>query len=91
MLPNKFPDYADEPLAYNTIDASLWYFHAIDNYIAYSGDAAWVRAELWDSMKAIIHHHLAGTRFGIQVDEADGLLSGGDASTQLTWMDVKFV
>lgn len=90
MLPNRFPDYAGEPLEYNTIDASLWYIHAIHNYLAYTGDHAFVQAELWPSMQAIIRHHLAGTRYGIKVDEADGLLSGGDESTQLTWMDVKY-
>ncbi len=34
-------------------------------------------------------HHLAGTRFGIGVDPADGLLTQGAEGYQLTWMDAK--
>ena len=30
-----------------------------------------------------------GTRYGIGVDPADGLLRAGEAGTQLTWMDAK--
>ncbi len=29
MLPNRFPDQGEQP-EYNTVDATLWYFHAID-------------------------------------------------------------
>jgi predicted glycogen debranching enzyme len=37
----------------------------------------------------IIEHHLRGTRFGIGVDPADGLLRQGQEGYQLTWMDAK--
>ena len=37
----------------------------------------------------IIEHHLRGTRFGIGVDPADGLLRQGEEGYQLTWMDAK--
>ena len=37
----------------------------------------------------IIEKHLAGTRFGIGVDPADGLLRQGDSRFPLTWMDAK--
>ena len=37
----------------------------------------------------IVRHHLAGTRFGIGVDPADGLLRQGAEGYQLTWMDAK--
>ncbi len=30
-----------------------------------------------------------GTRYSIRMDESDGLISQGDSSTQLTWMDAK--
>src|SRR5436309_10041548 len=40
-------------------------------------------------LKSIVDHHLAGTRFGIGVDPADGLLRQGAAGYQLTWMDAK--
>src|SRR5205823_4708611 len=37
----------------------------------------------------IMEHHLHGTRFGIGVDPADGLLRQGEQGYQLTWMDAK--
>lgn len=90
MLPNKFPDYDGEELMYNTIDASLWYFYAIHKYLEYTGDYAFVEKELVPSMEEILKFHVEGTRYGIIVDQKDGLLQGGDSKTQLTWMDVKY-
>src|SRR5207247_5540718 len=40
-------------------------------------------------LRDIIDHHLRGTRFGIHVDNKDGLLSQGEPGYQLTWMDAK--
>jgi predicted glycogen debranching enzyme len=37
----------------------------------------------------IIEHHIRGTRFGIGMDPADGLLKQGQEGYQLTWMDAK--
>lgn len=89
MLPNKFPDRNGEPLKYNTIDATLWFFWAIQQYVDYSADWEFVKTELYDDLKDIIQHHKKRTRYGIGMDD-DGLIQGGDSSTQLTWMDVKF-
>ncbi len=85
MLPNRFPDGADQPV-YNTIDATLWYFQAIRGYLSATGDEALIR-DLWPTLTDIVAWHLKGTRYGIQVDPADGLLRGGQPGVQLTWMD----
>ena len=37
----------------------------------------------------MIEWHQRGTRYGIGVDPADGLLKAGAAGVQLTWMDAK--
>lgn len=37
MIPNKFDDYGGPP-HYNTIDASLWFILAVDQYIRLTGD-----------------------------------------------------
>jgi predicted glycogen debranching enzyme len=37
----------------------------------------------------IVRRHIEGTRFGIGVDESDGLLRQGEEGYQLTWMDAK--
>jgi len=87
MLPNRFPDGNEAP-EYNTVDATLWYFHAIAEYYAVTGDVALVR-ELYPRLCEVIDWHQRGTRFGIGVDPADGLLRAGEPGVQLTWMDAK--
>jgi predicted glycogen debranching enzyme len=87
MLPNRFPD-AGEPVEYNSVDAALWFFEATHAYLTYTHDEAFVTKELYPRLREIVEWNLAGTRFGIKVEE-DGLLHTGEAGTQLTWMDAK--
>jgi len=87
MLPNRFPDAGETP-EYNTIDATLWYFQALRDYLKATKDLALLR-ELYPKLEDIIAWHLRGTRYAIQVDSSDGLLCGGQAGVQLTWMDAK--
>jgi predicted glycogen debranching enzyme len=87
MLPNRFPDNGAEP-EYNTVDATLWYFHAIDQYTQLSQDAS-LAEELYPVLADIIDWHRRGTRYGIKVDLNDGLLAAGEDGLQLTWMDAK--
>jgi predicted glycogen debranching enzyme len=87
MLPNRFPDEGQAP-EYNTVDATLWFFEAIRAYLAHTGDAEFVRTELYEVLEGIISWHQRGTRYGIRMDE-DGLLLAGEAGVQLTWMDAK--
>ena len=87
MLPNRFPDAGTAP-EYNTADATLWYFHALDAYIDATDDRH-LLMELYPVLKEIIHWHCKGTRYGIHVDPADGLLRIGEPGVQLTWMDAK--
>ncbi len=87
MLPNRFPDDGERP-EYNTVDATLWYFYALDQYTRRSGDRS-LAAELYPVLQDIIAWHRRGTRYGIRVDPRDGLLSAGEPGVQLTWMDAK--
>jgi predicted glycogen debranching enzyme len=87
MLPNCFPDAGEAP-QYNTADAALWMFQALDDYSQASRDPDLAR-ELFPILMTIIHAHADGTRYGIHVDPADGLLRAGEPGTQLTWMDAK--
>jgi predicted glycogen debranching enzyme len=90
MLPNRFPDRGEAP-EYNTVDATLWYFEAIRAYRDADGEGggtALVR-ELYPVLQEIIRRHVEGTRFGIRMDPADGLLISGEPGVQLTWMDAK--
>jgi predicted glycogen debranching enzyme len=87
LIPNMFPENEDEGL-YHTADATLWYFHAIDRYLAATGDRATLRG-LLPALEGIVAAHVKGTRYCIGVDPADGLLRQGLEGYQLTWMDAK--
>jgi predicted glycogen debranching enzyme len=73
---------------YNTADATLWYFHALDRYMAYTDDQMTL-CILLPKLVDIIEHHFRGTDYHIRVDPADGLLTQGQEEVQLTWMDAK--
>jgi predicted glycogen debranching enzyme len=86
MLPNFFPDGGQAP-EYNTSDATLWWAQALYNYYEKTGDKAFVVAQL-PLLQEVVDWHIKGTRHGLRLD-ADGLITGGDKSVQLTWMDAK--
>jgi predicted glycogen debranching enzyme len=87
MLPNRFPDHGEAP-EYNTVDATLWYVHAVREYLEATDDEGLVK-ELWPALESIVGWHRQGTRYGIGEDAADGLLRSGEPGVQLTWMDAK--
>ena len=86
MLPNRFPDQGETP-EYNTVDATLWFFHAIYKYYQSTSDGAFIKT-LLPVLNNIIDWHYKGTRYNIHIDD-DGLLYAGQAGVQLTWMDAK--
>jgi predicted glycogen debranching enzyme len=88
MIPNRFDDYTSEP-SYNTVDASLWFIHSAFEYARQSKDSETFEKLLKLACRKIIDGYRRGTRFGIRMDESDGLITQGDEHTQLTWMDAK--
>jgi predicted glycogen debranching enzyme len=90
MLPNRFPDWGEAP-EFNSVDASLWYIIAIDEYwrtmraLGRRG-APRDRAILKEAIEQILCGYAEGTRYGIHLDE-DGLLAAGVPRVALTWMD----
>ncbi len=87
LLPNVFPDAGEEP-AYNTVDASLWFFHAVYKYLEYTADFDFVQEHIYPVLRDIVDRHIEGTEFNIHMDE-DGLITAGALGLQLTWMDAK--
>lgn len=91
LVPNGYSGYDNRPL-YNSVDASLLLFEAIQKYIDYTKDYKFVKEEMYETMKTIIENYCNG----IDVDEnniyldRDGLIVSGTENTQNTWMDVKF-
>jgi predicted glycogen debranching enzyme len=88
MLPNRFPEAGTQP-EYNTVDATLWYFEAVRAYLEAGGDKRFVRENLYPVLVEIINWHVKGTRYGIYMEEGNGLLHAGEPGVQLTWMDAK--
>ena len=87
MLPNNFPDAGGKP-EYNTVDAALWYCESIRQYFEATQDVVTLQ-KLFPVLAGMIDAHIAGTRYNIHVDPADGLLYAGAPGVQLTWMDAK--
>ncbi|HML03811.1 MAG TPA: amylo-alpha-1,6-glucosidase [Candidatus Bathyarchaeia archaeon] len=83
VVPNRFSDLEGGRPEYNTVDASLWFFNAVQQYVKYSGDFEFVKNELWNTLQEIIQHYANGTLYDIHMD-TDGLIAHGP---QLTWMD----
>jgi predicted glycogen debranching enzyme len=92
MLPNRFPDHG-EPPEFNSVDASLWYIIAVNDYLLAAKNQPTLTDDchtkkLRAAVEAILAGYNEGTRFGIRADR-DGLLSAGEPGQQLTWMDAR--
>ncbi len=87
MLPNVFPGAGEKP-EYNTVDAALWYVEAWRAYVAATGDDT-ALTRVFPVLVSIIEGYTHGTRYGIAVDPADGLVRAGEPGVQLTWMDAR--
>ncbi|MEP6601107.1 MAG: amylo-alpha-1,6-glucosidase [Nitrospirota bacterium] len=87
LLPNHFPE-GQRTAIYNTADAMLWYFHALDRYVELTGDRDTLKV-LFPVLKSVIEHHIQGTHFGIGLNASDGMLRAGAEGYALTWMDAK--
>lgn len=86
MLANT-SDVGERP-EFNTVDGTLWFLHALCRHVEHTGDADLMSA-VGDEVRSVIDHHVAGTRYGIMVDPADGLLTQGVDGIALTWMDAR--
>jgi predicted glycogen debranching enzyme len=88
LIPNCF-DNGSGQAEYNTVDASLWFVIACCQYARASGDVEGFVGHLRKACLDVIDAYRMGTDHHIRVDPKDGLVSAGDASKQLTWMDAR--
>jgi predicted glycogen debranching enzyme len=86
LVPNLFAEGSGDAW-YNTVDATMWLFIALRKYVDLTKDWDFI-AEVWPALERSLEAHIVGTDYNIHMTE-DGLLSAGDATTQLTWMDAK--
>jgi len=85
MIPDRFPDNADDTVDYNTMDATLWLFIATYEFYKKFGETGFIKKHI-GALKGILDAHIHGTRYNIHVTK-EGFLYGGVEGEQLTWMD----
>ncbi len=85
LIPNAFPDINGEPF-YNSIDATLWWIETLGLYLEATQDWQFLAAE-FPIIQQIHKAFVSGTRYNIQVDATDGLVSWDTHGVALTWMD----
>lgn len=85
LIPNAFPDVGGEPF-YNSIDAALWWIETLGLYLEATQDWEFL-AEQYPVVQQIYKAFIGGTRYNIQVDSTDGLVSWDTRGEALTWMD----
>lgn len=72
--------------ALNSVDASLWFFRALQDYTIYTRRQEKIWGDYGKKIKMIIDGFIAGTHFNIAMD-SDGLIYAGEKGVALTWMD----
>jgi predicted glycogen debranching enzyme len=80
-----FPNMGSEDNpAYNSVDAPLWFFWAVQQYLQNEGTDVWER--YGDALKSVLTAYKNGTTFNIGMRE-NGLIYSGTPGKSLTWMD----
>jgi len=85
MKDGLFPNMGeDSNPAFNSVDAPLWFFWAIQQYIEQGGTDAWER--YGSAAKSVLNAFKNGTAFNIHMRE-NGLIYADAPGKSLTWMD----
>jgi predicted glycogen debranching enzyme len=87
VLPSEMSEHGADPL-YHAADTSLWFIHAVGQYLRYRGDENFVAQELLPAIDQIINSYTHGTELGISQDE-HGLLRSVAKGIPTTWMNAK--
>ncbi len=88
LLPDRLPT-PGRPLEdrdYGSMDATLWFFYALDHYFQITHHYQFLE-EFFVPLRGCIDRYIQGTFNGIRVDPNDGLLSASQPGKALTWMD----
>lgn len=73
-------------LEYNSVDAPLWLFWSLQQYIKFSGDEKYVWKNYAPVLKMILTSFRDGASYNIHMLE-NGLLYAGVTGSAVTWMD----
>ena len=72
--------------SYNSVDTSMWFFWALQQYADFSKSRKLIWQEYGRKMKLILEGYRTGTLYNIKMQE-NGLLYAGEPGKALTWMD----
>ena len=86
LLPNTLGLGRDSSPHYNSIDASLWYLWAAQQYLYFTGQRLTFAKNILPYVTSIIEAFLNNDVPLAHLDD-DGLIYAGNERTQLTWMD----
>lgn len=86
-IPNYLSDDGQHD-AFNSVDATLWFFWAVQQYLRRDGNVADVEKSLLPFMIESVSSVIEGRSPLLRLRD-DGLVECGDENTQLTWMDAR--
>jgi len=86
LMPSDFPTDGTAP-RYNAADTSLWFIHALREYLRYTDDEQTGKA-MFDLVDQILTTMGQGTSLGIRADH-EGLLVGGSPTHAVSWMNAQ--
>ena len=82
-----FPNVGDGKYkTYASVDASLWFIWAVQQYISSTQDLELVRKSYYKVVKKVLEGYKKGTDYGIHMAE-NHLIWAGEQGKALTWMD----
>ena len=88
LIPTKLPEDGSAPI-YDGADTSLWFVHAVAQYLRYTGDVRALAGGLFDVCTKIVERYRTDTAgLGIACD-ASGIVGSRVAGIGTSWMDAK--
>lgn len=82
-----FPNIgAGSSSALNSVDAPLWFFWTLQEYLKFTGDKEKIWKDYGAKIKNVLKNYRDGTLFGIKMHD-NGLIWAGETGKALTWMD----
>lgn len=82
-----FPNIgAGNNIALNSVDAPLWFFWALQEYLKFTKDKVKIWQDYGLKIKNILENFRKGTFFNIKMQD-NGLIWAGETGQALTWMD----
>ncbi len=85
LIPNMIGKDKDSS-AYNSVDASLWLFWAVQQFATKLKKYDWIKIEFWEELKNIFNAYAESRSASVKC-KRNGLLETGSERESLSWMD----